>query len=637
MVLTGEIQAPPQEVSEKEWSGDFIILDRFNIGVLIEMLTPGEVEESAMETVVRDKLLRSLARLSLLGAVAYPCLYLILYLTTEIPFWPLGILGLLVSVPCGVVRIFAARRILAHPHPSQTDLIRTLRISAYLPAVSWSFFSAVAIVLFGEGSWETTLLLLISSGLASGGALSLAGDPFLCRLYIVTLWSTHTFALLLLSDYVTASVVTLYCAYTAFQARVQQKALQTSIANRANLKTQTRELELAWQQARKAQIEAEHAQGLAEAASRAKSRFLATVGHEIRTPLHGVLGMNTLLLDSDLSDDQREYAETIATSGKALLSLINDVLDFSKIDAGRGEEILEDFSPELLLRNSVTIVSHLASSKGLPLRVHLDGLPARIRCDAAHLRQIVLNLLSNAIKFTEQGQIWVRAQADGKWLEIEVEDSGIGISEEHLETIFEPFRQVSSGTTRRKGGSGLGLAISRRLAHIMAGSLEVESRLDKGTLFRVRIPYQAPLVLEEEGTGVSTNRLRPVVEPAPKILVAEDNLTNQKIMLRLLTRAGYQCDVVENGLAAVDLANSGNYALILMDCHMPEMDGYDAARQIHQSLAEGAPPIIAVTANASPEDQEMCRNAGMSGFLSKPVVIGELQNVLDQFLQKPSG
>ena len=234
------------------------------------------------------------------------------------------------------------------------------------------------------------------------------------------------------------------------------------------------------------------------------------------------------------------------------------------------------------------------------------------------------------MKFTEVGSVGLTAWTEAGRLAIEVQDTGVGISERDLQFLFLPFRQIDSGTTRSQGGSGLGLAISKRLSELMGGSLVVTSKVGSGTTFTLTVPFSDPL--SASNSAEELTRLRLAGTDKKKILVAEDNLTNQKILTRLLTKAGYQCDVVENGLAAVEAATRFGYDLVLMDCHMPEMDGYDATRRIIESLGDKAPPIVAVTANATNEGKKHCQDAGMVDFLSKPVRLAPLQTVLDSFL-----
>ncbi len=391
-------------------------------------------------------------------------------------------------------------------------------------------------------------------------------------------------------------------------------------------------------QAERAQAETAHArerERIAEEASRAKSGFLAMMSHEIRTPMNAVLGLAGSLLDGGLNPAQQQIVEAIRDSGDSLLRILNDILDYSKLDAGRVTLEDEPFSPATLVHNAVSIMGPRATAKGLRIEAHCDpALPAALRGDAGRIRQILLNLVSNAVKFTEQGEVTVSARrlaattprAQGEAVvEWEVSDTGIGIAADKLPDLFDEFMQADSSITRRFGGSGLGLAISKRLAEQMGGSLAVVSQAGRGTSFRLQLalpeaerpaPSATPPV---DPTAEFTAALAALGRPM-RVLFAEDNPTNQFVAVQLLRGFDVHMDLVGDGLEAVDAASRFSYDAICMDVRMPEMDGLTATRAIR---AKGGPlgriPIIALTANAFPEDVQACFDAGMNQFVPKPV------------------
>ncbi len=363
-------------------------------------------------------------------------------------------------------------------------------------------------------------------------------------------------------------------------------------------------------------------------ADRAKTTFLATVGHEIRTPMNGVLGMTEVMLQEPQTPTQRDQLEVIQRSGRGLVSLINDLLDLTRLEARKLDVDEAPFDLDAVIKDLEVLARGHATAKGLSLVLERGpGIPRITRGDGHRLTQVLNNLVNNAIKFTDAGEVRICVKMHGKKVRFEVSDSGIGITPEVLKRLFRPFEQADGSSTRRHGGTGLGLAISSQLVNLMGGRIEVQSVPGKGSTFGFTLPCPpaqlppakviAPVVMETRSR---------------RVLVVDDNPVNLRVASSLVEKAGFVSLRATSGREALEMMSAGDVALVLMDCHMPEMDGFEATERIRRLPLGLQLPIVALTASATPDDVEACRRAGMNEVLAKPIHLDTLREVLARLL-----
>ncbi len=579
----------------------------------------------------------TMARLSLPGVLSYSVMCLLLGFSVSFAgdesrlFFKMAAASLVVAA----VRVVWTWRFEKIYGRSPLLWKRGFVASLFAAAGIWSFLAAWAILVFGTG-WAGLMALTTTMVICCTSLLVYAQNLRVIYGYAFVMFAPTAGSLLALGGreaHLTLLSIVAFVLFFVFQGRQSHRQYWQARTNTKLVEIRAAELETA--------------RNLAESANHAKSDFLANMSHEIRTPMYGIVGSTEQLLKADLTARSREYVETVSISASVLLDLIDDVLDFSKIEAGKLTLQSVWFDLAGVADRLVEMFASRAAAKGVALELEIaDGTPGRLRGDPARLLQVLINLVGNAVKFTDHGRVTVsiapRGIGDGRnRICFQVTDTGVGIPPELQDHLFDAFTQADSSATRRFGGTGLGLAISQRIVELMEGEIEFRSKLGSGSSFFFTVP------LKRRGTDEITQEVafdvlhRVGLARRPRrsfrILLVEDNPVNQMVASRQLELLGYRADTADDGREALAVLEKTDYDLVLMDCQMPELDGYQATRRIRRrETGKKHTPIIAMTAHAVKGDREKCLAAGMDDYMSKPFRESDLEAMLDRWLHVQS-